>query len=71
MLIFITEKDRSENTKVMREAQRPYLDVSFMIIKSGFFSSDNNNMISFEHGIEEDKKNIKKIFNTLYKKFRS
>lgn len=66
MLIFITEKDRSENTKVMREAQRPYLDVSFMIIKSGFFSSDNNNMISFEHGNKEDKKNIKKEFLTLH-----
>ena len=33
LLIFITEKDRQENTNVLRESQRPYLDVSYMKIK--------------------------------------
>ncbi len=50
LLIFITEKDRDENTAVLRAAQRPYLDISYMKISNDFFKDTKDKIIVFEHG---------------------
>ena len=65
LLIFITEKDRKENTKVIREAQRPYLDVCFMKIKKDFFDNKEKNAFYFDHGSTKDKKIEKDDYLTL------
>jgi hypothetical protein len=55
LLIFITQNDRAENTKVLRESQRPYLEVSPKNIKTEFLEKINNNKITvFDYGITLD-----------------
>ena len=54
LLIFITEKDRNENTAVLRTSQRPYLDISYMIINSKFFEEKKDNVTTFSHGKNSD-----------------
>lgn len=65
LLIFITEKDREENTNVIRESQRPYLEVSYMKIDERYFKDNKNNITVFEHGKSEEKKNLKKEYLSL------
>ena len=65
LLIFITEKDRCENTRILRESQRPYLDISFMKIDKQFFKNHVSNITIFEHGKIEDKKLEKREYLTL------
>lgn len=55
LLIFITEKDRNENTAVLRTSQRPYLDISYMKIDSKFFKENKDNVTTFDHGKNSDK----------------
>lgn len=55
LLILITEKDREENTEVLRESQRPYLDVCYMKVSSKFFKNENPSITVFEHGTLEDR----------------
>lgn len=51
LLIFITQNDRAENTKVLRESQRPYLEVSSNIIRKVFLDKINNDkVIVYNHG---------------------
>lgn len=66
LLIFITEKDREENTRVLRESQRPYLDVSYMKVKKEYFEKFyNENTIELEYGNSHDKEKKKKEYLTL------
>ena len=64
-LLFITEKDRDENTNVIREAQRPYLDVRYMIIDNEFFKKSEDKIIILNHGKESDVQKAKKKYLTL------
>lgn len=65
LLIFITEKDREENTKVIRESQRPYLDISYMKIKKEFFDAKEKNILYFNHEFSEHKKIERDEYLTL------
>ena len=65
LLIFITEKDRQENTNVLRESQRPYLDVSYMKIKKDFFDNKDNKITVFIHGNLTSKALVKDEYLTL------
>ena len=65
LLIFITEKDRNENTAVLRTSQRPYLDISYMKIDSNFFKEDKDNVTTFNHGKNSDKTLDKDEYLTL------
>lgn len=65
LLIFITEKDRDENTAVLRASQRPYLEIAYMEIDSQFFEDNNGKINVFEHGKTTDKNNKKKKYLTL------
>ena len=65
LLIFITEKDRNENTAVIRTSQRPYLDISYMKIDSKFFEENKDNVITFNHGKNSDKTLEKDEYLTL------
>lgn len=65
LLIFITEKDRNENTAVLRTSQRPYLDISYMEIESKFFEENKDKIISFNHGKNNEKKAGKEEYLTL------
>ena len=65
LLIFITEKDRNENTAVLRNSQRPYLDISYMKIDSKFFKENKDNVTTFDHGKNSDKTLEKDEYLTL------
>lgn len=65
LLIYITEKDRNENTNVLREAQRPYLDVNCTKMKSDFFDNESEQIIVFDHGNDHDKELKKDEYLTL------
>ena len=65
LLIFITEKDRNENTAVLRTSQRPYLDISYMKIDNKFFEKDKDKVIIFNHGKSSDKSLEKDEYLTL------
>ena len=65
LLIFITEKDRNENTAVLRTSQRPYLDISYMKIDSKFFKENKDNVTTFDHGKNSDKTLEKDEYLTL------
>lgn len=67
LLIFITEKDRNENTEILRESQRPYLDVCYLNCSSNFFAKvkDNDSIIVLSHGSNKDKEDLKKEYLTL------
>lgn len=65
LLIFITEKDRNENTAVLRTSQRPYLDISYMKIDSNFFKENKDNVTTFNHGKNSDKTLEKDEYLTL------
>lgn len=64
LLIFITEKDREENTAVLRASQRPYLDISYMKINNDFFKKQKDNITVFNHGKLVEKR-TKKEYLTL------
>ena len=66
LLIFITEKDRNENTAVLRTSQRPYLDIAYMKIQNSFFIENRNKITVFEHGNLKDKQNKKSEYLTLH-----
>ncbi len=66
LLIFITEKDRNENTAVLRTSQRPYLDIAYMKIQNRFFIENRNKITVFEHGNLKDKQNKKSEYLTLH-----
>lgn len=65
LLIFITEKDRTENTNVLRAAQRPYLDIVNMKIKDSYFDKEHDGVIVFEHGNAKEKAVKRKEYLTL------
>lgn len=65
LLIFITEKDRQENTNVLRESQRPYLDVSYMIVENKFFKNKDSKITVFTHGNFISKSLVKDKYLTL------
>ena len=65
LLIFITEKDRNENTAILRTSQRPYLDISYMKIDSKFFKENKYNVTTFDHGKNSDKTLEKDEYLTL------
>ena len=65
LLIFITEKDRNENTEVLRTSQRPYLDISYMIIQNDFFIENENKITTFKHGNSTDNQEEKSEYLTL------
>lgn len=65
LLIFITEKDRDENTAVLRASQRPYLDISYMKISKSFFEDNKDKITVFEHGKSIEKKLRKHEYLTL------
>ena len=65
LLIFITEKDRDENTAILRTSQRPYLDITYMKISDDYFKDNNGKVTVFEHGTAIDKKLKKKEYLTL------
>jgi len=50
LLIFITQNDRAENTKVIRESQRPYLEVSSNILDFEFLNKISDKSIVLEYG---------------------
>lgn len=59
LLIIITNKDRQENTKIIQDAQRPYLDVRFPCLKKEFLDDkDKNNTIFFHSGENFDKNSV-------------
>lgn len=66
LLIFITEKDRNENTAVLRTSQRPYLDIAYKKIQNRFFIENRNKITVFEHGNSKDKQNKKSEYLTLH-----
>lgn len=43
-LLIITQKDRRDNNKILRESQRPYLDVNWTILKADFIKENMNNL---------------------------
>lgn len=65
LLIFITEKDRDENTAVLRASQRPYLDISYMKISEDFFEDNKDKITVFEHGKQIEKKLRRHEYLTL------
>lgn len=65
LLIFITEKDRNENTAVLRTSQRPYLDITYMKIQNDFFIENKNKITIFKHGNLNDKQEEKSEYLTL------
>ena len=65
LLIFITEKDRDENTDILRASQRPYLDISYMKISEDFFKNNKDKVTVFEHGTPIKKKLKKYEYLTL------
>lgn len=65
LLIFITEKDRNENTAVLRASQRPYLDISYMKISEDFFKENKDKITAFEHGKPIEKRLRKHEYLTL------
>lgn len=67
LLIFINEKERNENTNVLRQSQRPYLDISYMIIEERFFEINKNNetITDFLFGTSAEKSKKKENYLTL------
>lgn len=65
LLIFITEKDRNENTAVLRTSQRPYLDISYMKIDDKLLKENKDNITIFNHGKNSDKTLEKDEYLTL------
>lgn len=49
LLIIITTNDREENTKIIQESQRPYLDIRYPILKKEFLNQKNINNTIFYH----------------------
>lgn len=43
-LLFITKMDRRDNNEILRQSQRPYLDVNWTILKSEFIKDNTNNL---------------------------
>lgn len=43
-LLFITKMDRKENNEILRQSQRPYLDVNWTILKGEFVRDNINNL---------------------------
>lgn len=64
-LVFITENDREENTNVIREAQRPYLDVNYMKIKNVYFKQLSEEVLVLNHGNDRDINEEKEKYLTL------
>lgn len=59
LLIIITNKDREENTRIIQDAQRPYLDVRFPYLKKEFlYDKDKNNTIFFHSRENLDKNDV-------------
>ncbi len=67
LLIFINEKERNENTNVLRQSQRPYLDISYMIIEERFFeiNKNNENVTDFLFGTSAERSQKKENYLTL------
>lgn len=57
LLIIITNKDREENTRIIQNAQRPYLDVRFPYLKKEFLDDKDKNNTIFFHARENLDKN--------------
>lgn len=49
LLIIITNKDREDNTKIIRYGQRPYLDIRFVYLKKEFFNEEQIDNTVFIH----------------------
>ena len=43
-LLIINQKDRRDNNKILRESQRPYLDVNWTKLKADFVKENMNNL---------------------------
>jgi len=43
-LLFITKMDRRDNNEILRQSQRPYLDVNWTILSSEFINQNTNNL---------------------------
>lgn len=65
LLIIITEKDRAENTKVIRESQRPYLEVSSNVLDTRFLNRISDKTIVFDYGKIFDLESNKKEYLVL------
>lgn len=53
LLIIITEQDRKANSKILRNSQRPYLDISYMKISRKFFEKKEDDVIILNHGMDD------------------
>lgn len=62
-LIYVTTKDRRENLKAMREAQRPYLEVTYQTIEKDWLDAKKDK--TFNHGNYLDKFVNKNDYLTL------
>ncbi len=67
LLIIINDKERKENTKNLRNSQRPYLDVSYITMKNIERNKiiKNNNSIALSYRYSNSKKKIKTEYLTL------
>lgn len=54
LLIIITEQDRRANNIILRNSQRPYLDICYMKIDDEFFKKNDDKIFILNHGTAID-----------------
>lgn len=67
-LILVTSADRKSNNKILQQSQRPYLDVSWTILKKDFIESNKTNInrkLFFHNIYGADEYNDSKEYLTL------
>ena len=52
LLIMITSSDREENTKIIQNAQRPYLDIRYPKLSNKFIEDKKDDSVVFFHKID-------------------
>lgn len=52
LLIIITNSDREENTKIIQDAQRPYLDIRYPKLSNKFIEDKKDDSVIFFHRID-------------------
>lgn len=53
LLIMITDKDREENTRIIQESQRPYLDIRYPKVSNKLIYENKDNKMIFFHRIDD------------------